>query len=198
MRLHLISPADLSEEQRPLYEAMRAGIQQKFTSFKTEREDGALIVPFNPWLHQPKVGAAVWQLTTAMSAQSTLPEPCRQIAILVTGAHFHAGYEIYAHVAVAREDGLPDESIATIIAGQRPAGLTQLQAVAYDAAAALCAGGVLPELNYDFAVKAFGEQGAAELIYLVGLYCFVSVTLNGFNVPTPEQRAPSATSASGR
>ena len=46
--------------------------------------------------------------------------------------------------------------------------------------------GVLPELSYRQAVQAFGGHGAAELIYLVGLYCLVSVTLNGFNVPVPE------------
>ena len=186
MRLPLISPADLTDEQRPLYEEMRAGIRAKLNGFKTEREDGALIGPFNPFLHEPKIGAAVWQLTKALSAQSTLPEPCRQIAILVTGAHFHAGYEIYAHVAVAEKDGLPEDAIATVIAGQRPAGLSRPQAIAYDAAAALCTGGVLPELTYKLAADAFGPHGVAELIYLVGLYCFVSVTLNGFNVPVPE------------
>jgi 4-carboxymuconolactone decarboxylase len=29
------------------------------------------------------------------------------------------------------------------------------------------------------------EEGAAELINLVDLYCLVSVTLNGFAVPAP-------------
>jgi 4-carboxymuconolactone decarboxylase len=47
----------------------------------------------------------------------------------------------------------------------------------------------LPELSYRAAVAAFGEHGAAELIYLIGLYCLVSVTLNGFNVPVPESEA---------
>ena len=42
------------------------------------------------------------------------------------------------------------------------------------------------ELTYRQAVQAFGEYGAAELIYLVGVYCLVSVTLNGFDVPVPE------------
>ena len=32
-----------------------------------------------------------------------------------------------------------------------------------------------------------GQHGANELIYLVGLYCMVSMTLNGFNVPVPER-----------
>lgn len=105
----------------------------------------------------------------------------------MTGAHFHAGYEIYAHVAVAQKDGLSDATIATIVAGQRPADLPHDQAVAYDTAAALCGRGVLPALNYQLAEKAFGVHGVTELIYLVGLYCMVSVTLNGFDVPVPEQ-----------
>ena len=47
-------------------------------------------------------------------------------------------------------------------------------------------GGVLPELVYKKAIERFGEESTAELIYLVGLYCMVSVTLNGFDVPVPE------------
>ena len=50
-------------------------------------------------------------------------------------------------------------------------------------------GGTLPELSYRQAVNAFGQHGAAELIYLVSLYCLVSVTLNGFDVPVPESDA---------
>lgn len=188
MRLPLIPPAELSAEQRRLYDDMRAGIEKHFTGFAAIRaEDGALMGPWNPWLHEPGIGGAVWTLTKAISSASTLPETVRQVAILVTGARFKAGYEIYAHVAVARKDGLPEEKLATITAGQRPADLTREEAIAYDVAAALSGGGVLPEPAYRAAVAAFGPHGAAELVYLVGLYCFVSVTLNGFDVPVPDQ-----------
>jgi hypothetical protein len=47
----------------------------------------------------------------------------------------------------------------------------------------------LPEINYRQAVKQFGVHGTGELIYLVGLYCFISVILNGFNVPVPDAEA---------
>jgi 4-carboxymuconolactone decarboxylase len=80
--------------------------------------------------------------------------------------------------------GLPDAKLATIVAGQRPPDLTWDEAVAYDVAAALTGGGVLPELTYRAAVDCFGVHGAAELCYLVGLYCLVSV--NGFDVPVPK------------
>jgi 4-carboxymuconolactone decarboxylase len=105
---------------------------------------------------------------------------------LVTGAKFRSAYEIYAHVLVAEQRGLSDEKLATIVAGQRPDNLSREEALAYDVAAALVDGHVLPELTYRQVVAAFGEHGAAELIYLVGLYCLVSVTLNGFDVSVPE------------
>lgn len=187
MRLDPIPPNDLTKDQRALYEDMRAGIEKSFRGFATERPDGALIGPWNPWLHMPEIGKPVWQLTKAMGAASVVPDRCRQIAILATGAHFRAGYEIYAHVAVAQLDGLPDHLIATIIAGERPAELSREEALAYDLAASLCAGGVLPELTWQLAKDAFGEKGVAELVYLVGLYCMVSVTLNGFNIPVPDR-----------
>ena len=85
-----------------------------------------------------------------------------------------------------RSRGLSDEKLATIVAGQRPSDLTREEAIAYDVASALVGGGVLPELTYRQAVAAFGQHATAELIYLVGVYCLVSVTLNAFEIPLPE------------
>lgn len=189
MRLPLLSPAKLSSEQRPLYEDMRKGIETNFKGFTAIDQAGALIGPWNPWLRFPKFGGPVWALVKALSSSPSLPRPVREIAILVTGARFHAAYEIYAHVLVAELRGLPDEKIATIVAGQRPSDLTREEAVAYDLASALVSGGVLPELTYAQAIKAFGEDGTAEFISLVGLYCMVSVTLNGYDVPVPDPAA---------
>ncbi|MDR6660838.1 alkylhydroperoxidase family enzyme [Tardiphaga robiniae] len=186
MRLPIIPPSDLSEEQKLLYEDMKAGIGKSFQGFVNTRDDGALLGPWNPWLHEPKIGKAVWELTKAMAAESSLPSAVREIAILVTGAHFKSGYELYAHVRVAELKGLSDEKLATIVAGQRPIDLDRSEAVAYDMAFALVNGGVLPELTYKAAVEQFGARGAAELSYLIGLYCMVSMTLNTFDVPVPE------------
>jgi 4-carboxymuconolactone decarboxylase len=189
MRIPLIEANNLSPEQRPIYDDMRAGIEENFRGFQAIGAGGALLGPWNPWLHEPKFGKPIWELTKALAVSPSLPGPVREVAILVTGAKFRAGYELYAHVIVAEQRGLADDKLATIVAGQRPINLTPDEAIAYDVASALVRGGVLPELNYREAVKAFGESGAAELIYLVGLYCLVSVTLNGFDVPVPEKEA---------
>jgi alkylhydroperoxidase family enzyme len=186
MRVPLIKPVDLTEQQKPLYEDMRQGIAANFQGFASIGSDGALLGPWNPWLHEPKFGKPVWELVKAMVSNPSLPASVREVAILVTGAHFRSAYELYAHVIVAEKRGLPDDKLATIVAGQRPANLSPQEGVAYDFASALVNGGVLPELTYRAAVEQFGLQGAAELSYLVGLYCLVSVTLNSFDVPVPE------------
>jgi 4-carboxymuconolactone decarboxylase len=186
MRLPIIPPANLNSEQKPLYDDMRDGIAKNFQGFINIRDDGALLGPWNPWIHEPQFGKPVWELTKAMVTRPSLPPAVREVAILVTGAHFRSAYELYAHVIVAENRGLSDEKLATIVAGQRPVDLTRQEAVAYDVASALVGGGVLPELTYRGAVEQFGQRGAAELSYLVGLYCLVSVTLNTFDVPVPE------------
>jgi 4-carboxymuconolactone decarboxylase len=186
MRLPILFPQSLDDAQKPFYADMRQGIETYFQGFVNIRDDGALLGPWNPWIHEPKFGKPVWELTKAMVSQPSLPAAVREVAILVTGSHFRSAYELYAHVMVAERRGLSDEKLSTIVAGQRPTDLTRQEAVAYDFASALVNGGVLPELTYRAAVEQFGAHGAAELSYLIGLYCLVSVTLNTFDVPVPE------------
>ncbi len=187
MRLPLIPPADLTAEQKPLYDDMRKGIAGHFNAFQVEREDGALMGPWNPWLHEPRIGKAIWDLTLAMTAEASLPDNVRQIVILVVGARFDAAYEIYAHIAVAEKEGIKPERLATLVADLKPVDLAPDESIAFDLAYTLVRGGTLPEPVYRLAVATFGQHGTNELIYLVGLYSLVSTTLNGFNVPVPER-----------
>ena len=187
MRLPLIPPAELTPEQKSLYDDMRKGVASNFNAFKAVREDGALMGPWNPWLHEPAIGKAIWDLTLAMTAGATLNDDVRQIAILAVGARFGSAYEIYAHIAVAEHEGMKPERLATLVADLKPADLSPQESIAFDVAYALARGGVLPEPLYRLAVDTFGQHGANELFYLVGLYSLVSVTLNAFNVPVPER-----------
>jgi 4-carboxymuconolactone decarboxylase len=187
MRLPLIAPGELTPEQKRLYDDMRKGIASNFNAFKALREDGALMGPWNPWLHEPGIGKAIWDLTLAMTANATLSDNIRQIVILVVGARFDAAYEIYAHIAVAEHEGMRPERLATLVADLKPSDLSADESVAFDVAYKLVRGGVLPEPLYRLAVATFGQHGTNEMIYLVGLYAMVSTTLNGFNVPVPER-----------
>ena len=187
MRLQPIDPVSLTNEQRPLYQSMKTGVAAKYSAFTTMREDGALLGPWNAWLHDPELGKAFWTVTEALTHTRRIPDPARQIAILVVGSRFGAAYEIYAHGAVARTvHNMSPRRLATIASGGKPDDLSDEESAAYDVAHGLMGGGVLAEPTYRYALKLFGQDGLNELIYLVGHYCFVSVTLNGFDLSVPE------------
>ncbi|WP_260924503.1 carboxymuconolactone decarboxylase family protein [Novosphingobium sp. 9] len=186
MRLPILDHTTLQGDQKALYEDMKSGIEKNFKGFTAIDEKADLVGPWNPWLSFPKFGGPVWNLVKALADNPQLPKTVREIAILVTGTYFHSDYELYAHIHVAEDRGLSEDTIRTIVSGNRPHDLPREEAMAYDFASILVEGGVIPEILYRGMVETFGQDGTAEFIYLVGLYCMVSTTLNGFNVPVPQ------------
>ena len=66
MRIPFIRPADLSPEQRSLYDDMKTGIEEHFKGFKAISDDGELMGPWNPMIHTPSIGGPVWDLIKSM------------------------------------------------------------------------------------------------------------------------------------
>ena len=89
-------------------------------------------------------------------------------------------------ISQSEHEGMRPDRLATLVANLKPTDLTEDESVAFDVAYKLVRSGTLPEPLYRLAVDAFGQHGPNEMIYLVGLYSLVSMTLNGFNVPVPE------------
>jgi 4-carboxymuconolactone decarboxylase len=53
---------------------MKQGIAANFQGFASIGPDGALLGPWNPWLHEPKFGKPVWELVKTMVSNPSLPE----------------------------------------------------------------------------------------------------------------------------
>ena len=60
MRLPLLPPTSLSSDQKNLYDDMVEVIEENFGELVARRSDGALIGPFNAWLHFPQFGKPAW------------------------------------------------------------------------------------------------------------------------------------------
>lgn len=185
MRLPPILPADLNPTQKVLYDDICAGVAKRFDAFETVDAHGSLIGPFNASINYPEVGTASWNLTKAVNAMANLPPGVKEVAILVVGGFFRASYEIYAHSAVAESLGMTLQRISELVANIKPPDLRAEESVAFDVAYSLCRGGPMAEATWKLAISAFGKAGAAQLVYLVAIYAFVSVSLNGFDVPVP-------------
>ena len=111
MRLPLVKPASLTEQQKPLYEDMKQGIAVNFQGFANIGGDGALLGPWNPWLHEPKFGKPVWELVKTMVSKPSLPASVREVAILVTGAHFRSAYSFMPTSSSPRNADCPTTSL---------------------------------------------------------------------------------------
>jgi len=185
MRLPLLKPTELSQQQKVIYESIREVTDRAFTNFMFMKKDGELIGPFNAMLHFPQFGAAAWAMNKTMYDHTNLPEAVLQVCVLVTGSHMKARYQVFGHEQLALDAGVPIEKVASLAAGQRPANLSPQESVAFDVAYALNQGGPIAESIYQVGEATFGREGMAEIIYLVGTFHLVAIILNGYDVSVP-------------
>ena len=185
MRLKYLQPDELPPDQKSFYDEMLKGIEKNYTGSQTKTASGALVGPFNPWLQAPKFGRPVWAFNRSLNVDPVLSPRVREVATFAVGTHFQAAYEVGSHCNIARTEGFDDAAIKTLAAGQAPDTLSTEERLAYDFAAKLAQGGVVPEELYRRALDAFGFAGLNELVYLSAFYAVASMTMNAFDVAPP-------------
>ncbi|HEV2739509.1 MAG TPA: hypothetical protein VGU66_13085 [Candidatus Elarobacter sp.] len=95
-------------------------------------------------------------------------------------------YELYAHTAVGRTAGLPDEVIQAIKEHRRPEGVSEAARAAYRLVESLMLTYDVPDAVYTAAVAALGANGVVAVVQLAGHYITVCAMLNAFRIPTPD------------
>lgn len=139
-------------------------------------------------LETPGTTRPFFQIASELAKIPGLPQNARETAILATGSHYKAVYEIYAHerVAVANTD-LNQEQVDMIKTGKKPTDLDEKCSAAFDVAIELVTKpGPLSKENWEKAEKALGKQGTLALIHYVGYYAYTCILLNACDVPVPD------------
>jgi len=174
MRLKLLSPGEMSEDQKQTYDESIAG------------KRGKPPPPMMAWLNSPEMARHATRLGGFLRFDTVFSAGITEIAILVTARHWTSHYEWYAHRLLAIKGGL-DEKIINDIRDRRTPTFSDPKAkVVYDVAKSLHDGHGVSKSLYDEAVKVVGERGIVEIIGLCGYYTMVSMTLNTFEFPLPE------------
>ncbi len=188
-RIPKLEPSSFDDEQRSLYEAIAGGRRAQGPQlFQLADEEGRLEGPFNAFLLQPRLGAALQAVGSSVRYDTGLDDRCREIAILVVAAHWRSDFEWYAHEAVGRSVGLGDAELAAVRDG-RHAALAGREAVVARTVAALVVRGDLDDAQYREAVEVVGTAGLFELLTLVGYYATLALQLRVFRVPAPDGTA---------
>ena len=194
-RLRLRNPTEMPAAQKQIYDRLNAGMIQWAAGipFCSTTSDGRLIGPFNPMLLCPNTTSGFLDFIESDARSTTLDARLREVVILTVGAVWKSGYEIYAHSAVARKAGLPEQAIRELVAGGCPEELTDQEKTAHRYARQLSVEHRVDDALYRAAEQTFGSQGLTDLAYLLGWYYTVCALLNAFEVPVPDDRDAATT-----
>ena len=187
-RLPLLMPDALNPEQKKVYDRMMTEQVPWATKsgFESATSDGRLLGPFNTFLYAPEVGQAYLDYFAAEKKNTSLPERVHEIVILAVGAAWSSAYELYAHAAVGKSVGLPEDAVKALAAGIVPGGLSEQEESAYGFAHQLAAERRVDPQAYARAKAAFGDRGLVDIVMLVGEYLMTCAILNAFEVSAPE------------
>ena len=174
MRLKLLTPGEMSADQKQTYDESIAG------------KRGAPPPPMMAWLNSPEMARHATRLGEVMRFDTIFPARISEIAILVTARHWTAHYEWFAHKRLALKGGLDPKIIDDIRDRRTPRFDDPTAKLVYDVAKSLHAGHGIAKGLYDEAVKMVGERGIVEIVGLCGYYTMVSMTLNSFEFGLPD------------
>ena len=175
----------MSRLSTPLYEDMSPE-QQRVHDIIVNGPRGDLRGPFAPWLVNPGFAEAAQAVGEYCRFNTNLSRDLAEIAICVTGAHYKAEFEWWAHAGFARNAGVSDEVLEAIRTGAEPSFETEKQTIVYQTAMALNHRHRLSDAEFSEAREVLGETGLVDVIGLCGYYAMVSLTLNAYEMPTPD------------
>ena len=142
--------------------------------------------PLKIWLNSPGLAELAQKLGAYIRFGSHLPPRLSELAIIVTGAHYKAEYEWFAHVRFAHEAGIPEAVTEAIRKGETPELPDADQRIVHAVAVELTRDHKLGDATFNEAVEVLGLPALVDLIGVVGYYGMVSLTLNTFEIPTPD------------
>ena len=174
MRLKLLSPGEMSEDQKQTYDESIAG------------KRGKPPPPMMAWLNSPEMARHATRLGGFLRFDTLFPAKLSEIAILVTARHWNSHYEWYAHKQLALKGGMDPAIIDDIRDRRTPRFDDPKGQTIHDVAKSLHEGHGLTKTLYDEAVKVLTVRGLVEIIGLCGYYTMVSMTLNTFEFELPE------------
>ena len=151
---------------------------------------GGIRGPFGVLLHSPDVAARVAATGAYVRFEGDIPNALREVVILVTAREIKNQYEFTAHARLARQAGVSEDTIQTIIQGKAPDGLSGDEQILARYAQELLRDHNVSDATYDVVKDRFGVQGTVDVTVLIGHYVLVGLVLSAFRVDLPPDMAP--------
>jgi 4-carboxymuconolactone decarboxylase len=178
-RLPELNVTDLDSEQRRALDKLRTVISL----------DG-LGGPFSVWLRMAGIGPALIDLFVAQRNQGKLEKRLFELMTLVVIRRWSAQFAWTAHGPRAQQLGIAPELVEAIRTRHVPAITREDEKLVFELTTEIMDKQGLSEATYTRAKSLLGESVLIELIFSIGFYNMVGITLTSFDVPTPDGSKP--------
>ena len=169
---------EMTQEQREMHDRIatspRAGVRG----------------PYPALLRHPELAKVHEQYGAHVRYHNTLPDPLKEMAILLVARHWDAEYEWYAHRRIAETVGVAPATCDAIARGERPGGLDESARAVHDFTTMLLRTREVDDATFDAVRRRFGDKGVLDLIALIGNYITVAMILNVDRHPIPPDATP--------
>lgn len=172
-RLPDIDRDALDPDQRRVHDAIAAGPR------------GRVEGPLRVWVRSPELAEKAQALGAFCRFGTSLPARLSELAILVTGAHWKAGFEWFAHAPIGLAAGLDPRALEAIRTGGMPTFEKEDEAAVYAFASEVWQTRRVSDATYARVRSLLGERGLIDLAGILGYYALVSITINVFEVSLP-------------
>lgn len=164
----------LTPRQREVYDAIASGPR------------GVVQGPLRVWLQNPELAQHAQSLGAFCRYGTSLPPRLSELAILVTGSVWQAGFEWHVHAPIGLAAGLSPATVEAIRRGEQPDALPEDEAAVYAFSRALIVERRVGDDDYARAEAVLGQSGVVELVGILGYYGLISMTIVAFHVPVPD------------
>ncbi len=178
-RLPDLQVTDLDPEQRRALDKLRTVIALN-----------GLGGPFSVWLRMTAIGPALIDLFVAQRNQGKLEKRLFELMTLVVIRRWSAQFAWFAHGPRAQQLGIAPEIVEAIRNRRVPSITREDEKLVYELTTEIMDQHALSDATYARAKAILGEPVLIELIFAIGFYNMVGITLTSFDVPTPDGSKP--------
>lgn len=181
-----LAPSSLDQARRRLYDAITSSSRNNARrAMPLTDEDGRLEGPFNAMLFNPVVGHALQSLGGALRYQGVLPARLRELAVLEVAVVRGSTFEWLSHAPLAEAAGFSREDIAALRRSADAPGFTSTEQLVRQLTRDLLTSRDLTDHQVEAAKETLSVEGACELLFLVGYYDLLALSLRVWRTPLP-------------
>ena len=172
-RVPYVRREDLHENHQPIFDQIA----------KTR---GSVSNVFAALINNPEAAEVVTAVGEYIRYKSKLDPIIRETAILTTAKELKNAYEWAQHEPVARQVGVRDEVIESILSGKGPMGLPAKEGIFIQASKELVKNATVGKATYQALDHLLGPQLTIDFIVTVGYYSMLSRIISALDVDLDE------------